>query len=217
MELLTLKKFNDPVLAQNMADILGNNGIVYTLDEAPAVYNPSIVNQADLLKEYELKIDSSDFTRANQLIADYEKSFINDVEPDYYLFSFTDEELMEILTRPDEWSTFDHELAKKLLNERGIVIDNAAEKRLNEKRLEELKQPEPSQSTYIYLGYLFALVGGVLGFFIGWHLQNSKKTLPNGEQIYSFLEQDRKQGKRIFILSIIGLIGAFYLRYIFTR
>lgn len=214
-KLLTFKKFNDPALAQGVADMLNNNGIEYTLDEIPAIYSPSIVNQTELLKEYELKINGGDFNKASALLADYENSFINNVEPDYYLFSFTNEELTDIISKPDEWSAFDYELSKKLLNERGVGIDKATEKKLSEHRLEELKQPEEISALGLVAAYASTLLGGIIGFFVGWHMWRSKKTLPNGEEVYSFNSNSRQHGKWIFILSVICLMVILYYRFIY--
>lgn len=41
---------------------------------------------------------------------------------------------------------------------------------------------------------------------MGWHLYTLKKTLPNGEKVFIYNNQDRKHGWKIFILGITGLI-----------
>jgi hypothetical protein len=205
-ELLTFRKFNDLALAQNLAAILADNGIEYLLEESPVLFNPTFATRTEMSTEYSVKISSADFTEATKLIAAHESTFTDDVEADYYLFDFTTTELMEIIAKPDEWSSFDYALAKKILAQGGIPIDEAAEKRFSEKRIAELKQPERSETTWVTFGYVFAIIGGVLGFFIGWELWNSKKTLPNGEQVYTYTEGDRKHGKQIFYLSALGLV-----------
>jgi len=48
---------------------------------------------------------------------------------------------------------------------------------LSESRLNELRQPEPAQTFWIYAGYFLALLGGLLGIFIGWHLSSHKKNI----------------------------------------
>lgn len=213
MELLTFKKFNDPVLAKNMAGILNDSGIKYVLEESAMMFDRSFSPRSEASREYLLKIDSADFNKATQVLNDYESQFTNDVEADYYLFGFTSTELLEVIAKPDEWSAFDYALAKKILYDGGIPIDDTAEKLYNEKRLAELKKPEASQTTWVVFGYLFAIAGGVLGFFIGWSLWTSKKTLPNGEQVYNHTDSDRRHGKLICYLSIIGLMAGIYYKF----
>lgn len=205
-ELLTFRKFNDIALATNLADVLAEHNIEYLLEESPDLFNPSFATRTEMSREYWVKINSDDFERANQILEEHESRFVEDVEPDHYLFGFDNDELMEIMNKPDEWSPFDHALAKKILKDRGITIDAAQEKKISEHRIDELKKPERSDHFWVMTGYFFAICGGVLGFFIGWHLWTSKKTLPNGEQIYVYSKSDRSSGKQIFFLSIAGLI-----------
>jgi hypothetical protein len=116
-----------------------------------------------------------------------------------------------VVTKADEWSTFDVVLARKILNERGIKINEKELAEKEEKRIEELKNVEPLKTGWIIIGYVFALGGGVAGIFFGWYLATGKKTLPNGERIYAFTEADRRQGRIIFYISIpITLIALLY-------
>jgi hypothetical protein len=204
-ELLTFQKFDDPALAQNLTEILTDNGIAAVLEENTTVYNLAQVNQP---KEYLVKINSADFEKAHDVLNDYESQFTNDVEPGYYLLDFSVDELREVINKRDEWSAFDYTLAKKLLAEKGFAVDEAAEKQLKEERINELKKPERSETTWVMFGYIFAVCGGILGFFIGWQLWKGQKTLPNGEQVYTYTESDRNSGKLIFYLSIAGLLLA---------
>jgi len=74
-----------------------------------------------------------------------------------------------------------------------------------QKRLEDLAQPDKRQIPWIIAGYIFSLLGGFLGLIIGWSLWKMKKTLPNGEKVYAFMNIDRMHGKLIFLIGIIIL------------
>jgi len=202
-DFITYQKFNDVALAENLADILQRHNIEYTIEEESLTFNPSFVLNNELAQEYTVKINSKDFEQVNQLLLEEETANINDVEADYYLFKFTNDELIDLLTKADEWSAFDYLLAQKILTERGTVIDDNYLAELKQKRIEELKEPEASQTIWIVIGYMAACLGGILGIFIGWYLFSSKKTLPNGEKVYNYTERDRKNGRNIFYLSII--------------
>ncbi len=60
---------------------------------------------------------TSDFDRANRALEEYYQPILNDVDPDYYLLSFSDRELLDVVNQPDKWGHFDRALAKKLLLE----------------------------------------------------------------------------------------------------
>jgi hypothetical protein len=221
-EFITYQKFNDAALAGELAGQLEQHGIEYQIEEESLTFNITFVLNDPLQKEYAVKIKSGDFEKVNQLLKDDESKNIDGVDKDYYLFSFTDDELMDVLTKADEWSAFDVVLARKLLAERGKDISEATISSINEKRIEELKKPEASQLTWVIIGYIIALGGIILpffvsaiGFFIGWHLASYKKTLPDGARVYGYNETDRVHGKRIFYLGItVFVLSLGYLLFI---
>ncbi|MEO3405093.1 hypothetical protein AAFN85_14390 [Mucilaginibacter sp. CAU 1740] len=201
-EFITFKKFNDAALAWALTDLLEENDIEYRTEEGAFSFDPTFGASKELATEYVVKISPDDFTRATELLKASEANDIAHIDKDYYLYSFTDVELKEILEKADEWSTFDYELARKLLAERGVDVSDEAIANINKQREIELKKPEASQTTWIVIGYICALAGGVFGMFIGWHLSSYKKTLPSGERVYEYLESDRKQGRIILYISI---------------
>jgi len=209
-EFITYQKFNDPALADELAEHLDRHNIDYQIEEESLTFNITFLPNDALQKEYAVKIKSKDFETVNRLLKDDEIKNIEDVDKSYYLFTFTDDELMEVITKADEWSAFDVVLARKLLGERGRDISEATILAINQNRITELKNPEPTQRLWVIIGYVIALSGLILpffvfiiGLFIGGHLAWHKKTLPDGERVMAYNENDRKHGKRIFYLSII--------------
>ena len=197
-EFITYQKFDDPVLANELAEQLGQHDIEYYVEEG--------LRSRAVSTDWAVKINPADFEKANQLLMADESENITEIGKDYYLFSFSDEELMEVVTKADEWSAFDVVLARKLLSERGKSISDEAISILNKKRIEALKEPDPPQTYWIVIGYICAFCGGLLGIFIGWYLTTFKKTLPNGEKVYEYSEGDRKHGRAIFYIGIIVLV-----------
>lgn len=130
---------------------------------------------------------------------------VEGIDPNHYLLQFTDEELIDVLAKRDEWHADDFLLAREILNQRGFNITDKDIAILTRNRMDILRKPEqPSQTTWIIIGYVSAFLGGLLGIFIGWHLASQKKTLPNGERIYEYNAEDRQHAKIIFYGSIIS-------------
>ena len=201
-EFITYQKFNDAGLAAELTEQLDMHDIEYFLEEESFNFDPSLV-LSNATKQYAVKIKGEDFERVNQLLKTAETGNIADADKDYYLFSFTDGELMDVIVKADEWSAYDVVLARKILADRGKGISDETISKIRQSRIEELKKPEHSQGIWIVIGYGCALLGGILGIFIGWHLSTYKKTLPDGERVYDYNDEDRKHGRRIFYLSII--------------
>ncbi|MCI1267237.1 MAG: hypothetical protein LKG19_11745 [Saprospiraceae bacterium] len=209
-EFLTFQKFNDLSETNELCALLKENMIEFELEDNFVRIDPSFSNN-DLSKEYRIKLRKLDFEKAENLIQEQTKILIDSVEKDYYLFDFNDEELLEIITKRDEWGQFDFMLAQKILKDRGKEINPEVVELLKKQRLEELAKPEESQKTWILAGYIMAVLGGLFGMFIGWHLASHKKTLPNGDKIYGFSLKDREHGNRILIIGIIStLIWVFF-------
>ncbi|GHB65358.1 hypothetical protein [Persicitalea jodogahamensis] len=203
-EFLTIKNFGheEPYLA--LLHLLEEHTIPYQTE----VYRERIdpISMISLAPEYIVKVHPSRFSEVNELLHDMAADEVRFVDTSHYLFGFKDEELFDILASPDEWSAFDYQLARRVLSERGIDVDARLLALLKKSRLEELAQPEAKQTANVWIGYLFALFGGVVGIFIGWNMATTQKTLPNGERVYTFGESDRRHGKAIIVLGVVMVV-----------
>lgn len=213
---LTFKKFNDLTIAETIGEKLKENGINYIIENERNYFDPAFANNA-FASNILLKIRSTDFTKAHIILEENYKTELKNIDKDYYLLSFTDEELIEIICKPDEWGYFDYQLALKLLKERGKEVNLEVITLLKSQRMKELSKPETTHRHWVYLGYISSILGGLLGLFIGWHLSYFKKTLPNGERIYAYTETERNHGTRMLLISCASLIFCLFIRlYLFN-
>ena len=204
-EFIIFQKFNSESLAVNFGGLLHENKIEYLVENISINFDPILSNN-EFGREYCVKIKNVDFEKANSILREKAKAEINEIQDDYYLLSFSDEELIDVIEKSDEWNKFDVELAHKLLKDRGNEITEEKIYEIKKQRINELSKPEEGQNIYIIIGYICAFLGGFLGIFIGWHLLTYKITLPNGNRIYAYSENDRKQGNRILILGAIFIV-----------
>lgn len=204
-EFITYKKFNNKKSAEKFGQLLENEKIEFTLEDNSVVFDVSFANN-NLGSEFCVKISKNYFEKVDEILEKNSEEEVQKVPRDYYLLSFSDDELIDVITKSDEWSAFDVALSKKLLKEKGREVTPQEIEAIKANRLLELSKPEKSQKGYITAGYILAVLGGWLSVFIGWHLLTYKKTLPNGEKVFAYSESDRRQGNRIFILGILFLI-----------
>lgn len=196
------KKYPTLELAQETASFLNEAGIQTIIaDNVPPV--DITFGGSTLQNEIEIRISPRDFKQAELLLQERAEKLIDEVDPSYYLFDFSDEELYDILLKPDEWGEFDYVLSQQILRKRGKTVDKELLASLKKKRIIELAAPEKSQKGWIIAGYIFSILGGFVGIVIGYALWKAKKTLPNGTKVYSYSEKDRKQGLNIFIIGLI--------------
>ena len=204
-EFVTYKKFDNEDRAAAIAGVLNDSGIELEIakdrDSLDSLYGGQSASP-----QFYIKIQQRDFEQADLILAKVSQEQLTSVDTDHYLYAFSDEELFEVVCKPDEWNEFDYELAKKILAERGKSITPAIIDLLKQRRVNDLTKPEEIHKGWIFAGYLLALLGGLFGIFIGWQLYNFRKTLPNGERVYAYNIANRRHGLRILVIGIITFI-----------
>jgi hypothetical protein len=131
---LTFQKFPDKESALQLRDLLKQNDIECIFEDTSGRVDLTFSN-SESIKEFRVKLKQEDFEQANDLLMHLSSQHLDNVEKDYYLFDFTDEELMEIVYKADEWSQFDYLLAKKLLKERGKEIKPEVAETIKKQRI----------------------------------------------------------------------------------
>lgn len=206
-----LKRFSNLDEAQECHKLLSERGIETRLaDNLPPVditFSGNTVGH-----QYEIQIDPANFANGESILEEQEMQSLPLVEDNYYLYQFSDEELLEILQKPDEWNKLDYVLAREILLKRGKEIDQEKLDLLKQERLMQLREVEPQQKYWIIFGYISAILGGLFGIAIGYMLFSSKKILPNGERVFSYSDHDRKQGTNIFYIGLFVFTITFLIR-----
>jgi hypothetical protein len=203
--LATFKIFNDRETAEDFAEVLSAQNISYFIEEDSLTFDPSYANNP-LNKDYAIKIAPADFENARKAFENYFNARIDKADPDYYLFKFSDEELLDIIAKPDEWGSFDYALAQNILKKRGIKISEEEKEHFKADRLIELAVPEKEKQSMIVGYYVASILFFPIGIIIGWIWGYSKKQLPNGEKIHAYDANTQKHGRRLFIIGILLLL-----------
>ena len=215
-EYLRFKLFPDKQTAEDFAEVLKQNSIQYGIEEDALVFDPSYANNP-LSKDYVITIRQSDFKAASKAYDEYFAKKLGDVPEDYYLYAFTDEELLEILAKPDEWGPFDYQLAQELLKQRGIEIAQEQTERLKAERYKQIAQPEDEPIKNIVGYYIISILFFPIGLIIGWVWGYSKKQLPDGYKVRAYNEKVQNHGRTIFLISIVLFVMTVILKIVDVR
>jgi hypothetical protein len=211
MKFVTYRSFFEKEHAEAFAQVLKESDIPFQVsedkDNLDSLYGDKKFNNKILIR-----IRPQDFAKADEVIMKATDIDLATVDKDHYLFSFSDDELFEIMSKPDEWSTIDFQLAQKILKQRGKEINKVGVDILRKQRIQQLEQPEPSQSSWVMQGYIASLAGGVIGVFIGWHILTAKKVLPDGRSVYRYRSEDRKHGPILMIFGTVMFLVAMAIR-----
>jgi hypothetical protein len=207
-ELICYHKFRNDEEAAIFVDVLQENKIEFRIINTNPVIDPVLAGSY-YEPALEIHIPPQQFERADELMIRSLQIDIEQVDKDYYLLSFSDKELIEVLQKSDEWSKYDYALAVQLLKKRNVNISDDELKQLKKKRVEVLAEPEKEGSYKVSIGYFFSLLGGFAGILIGYILWQSKKILPNGERVFVYDQKARDHGKKIFFIGIVVLLALY--------
>ena len=206
---ITFHKFNLLKDAQELISTLKKNDIKVQIEDTSPPVDITFSGNT-LQNEIRIKVKQSDVGIANQILEKQAEQLVDKFPNDYYLYDFTDNELIEIIEKSDEWSKEDYMLSQKILKDRGHEISKEKIEEIKQKRIEDLRKPEKGHVGWLIFGLISAILGGLLGIFIGWFHWDFKKTDPTGQQFYAYDQQTRKTGQIIFW---IGLVATIYWIY----
>ncbi len=182
----TYMSFIDADSSLELTALLEKNDIPYILQDTKSDFDPSMsLNEAN--KPYLIQIQEEDREKVDQLVKNsYDISKVN---KDHFLYIFSDNELIDVLKNEEEWHPLDVLFAKKLVQEKNIIIDNIEISSHQEKKRQKLYAHEKLPKYTILIAYLICFAGGMLGFAITVFLIVSKKTLPSGEKCIVIIHQ----------------------------
>lgn len=208
---LPYQSFASEAVAAPVLGLLAQHGIPVETGWSKPDFDVSMANNATDTR-FVVRLRAADFERARQLEQEENETLVAHAASDHYLFTFTDDELFDVLVKSDEWNSYDVSLARHLLLQRGREVSPDTVRLLQRHRVAEMAKPEPTQKIWIVVGYLSAAIGGIVGMAIGWHLHYHKKTLSDGTQVRAFSARDRRHGFRILLLGMLGLCTSLLLQ-----
>ena len=158
----TFQQFSDPGLASAIAEKLEAQQIECVVEKVKPLLEPSFFRNT-VEQTIHLKVRAVDLDDAHKALEDYYRHQLQDVDPGYYLFSFSDIELLEIVAKPDEWGHFDYVLARALLADRGLEIPDETIEQMKQQRLRQLAKESVMDSTTDGLIAVGTLLDGFFG------------------------------------------------------
>ena len=156
-----------------------------------------------------------------------------EIAADDYLASFGEEELLDSLKAPDEWTPVDYALALRLLKEQhGKEFTEAELIQFREERIKELATPLAAGTSNLVLGFIAGVVSvvfSVMSFFTlnnahflyvlmicflaaclvvisGWNWSFRRKRLPDGSKAYVYETKGRSFGRIVLVIGALALV-----------
>ena len=213
--------FHDQDPLRVFVEFLEDHQILYTVEDRSPAFDPSFAYNS-FSKEYSVEIAPENFQKVYDLEQKDVEKEIENAPKDHYLYKYSKEELEEIVNARDEWNAYDYLLAKKILQERGVSIDEEQLEKQQLDRISTLKNVSNIKPIWLIIFYIVAFFGGFIAIFIGYYIMTAKKNLPNGETISRFTKQDKLHGNILFFAGIFFLIfwiirGSYFFPFLHFR
>jgi hypothetical protein len=224
--LIAFQAFPTAEDAAYVAAILQNHAIVTEIAMLSPRLDTLIIGD-DYINKYELRILPSDFSKARKVLLENAKANINDISTDHPLYSMTNEELQEVVDKPDEWGAENYNIALAILEQRQIQVSIGESVHPEHGHADENFERKDIGSFLITIGYLMPVIAlilnivtynnhkiywyfpGLLSIIISLVILRSKTTLTDGSQINTYSVSNIKHGSRIFVLNLVSWIGIF--------
>ena len=235
MEWVPLQNFGSDDEAQAFTSLLEENKLEYEiLKDANLGGDPLGLDfQNRGADTVIVRVHAKDFESAHRILeffaANPENATVADGE---FLSTFSDDELIDVLKKQDEWNQVDVTIALRLLKEHGKSFTGAELENFREERLKDLSKrvsaEKSSEALSILAGilclgvsigsfcmvkearYLYALLVvflvGALAFISGWNWTFRRKRLLDEGKIFIYEDATRKVGRVALALAVIALL-----------
>lgn len=213
------KTFSFKEEANGFVDLLKRQNIDYKVEKIDQNMIPYLAASAP--EGYGLFILNDHISKLEEVIG---QSIGEENLAEHPLQVMSDEELIDILKKQDEWSIEDILVTRRLLEERKIEISETEIKAFNEERLIELQKQKSGGSLTKILAVLFPVIGlaglGILGIIgtviyvfsygMAFNYLFDYRKLPNGQKVKTYNSKTRAFGLFVLIWTIAITAGTIY-------
>lgn len=214
-EWIDVQTFADLESAKEVLSLFQENRLNYMIveDKRREVASIDMEFSNRGIAAFHLQVLPPDLERAQRIIALASGQSVADVDEDDYISRFSNDELLEVLQKADEWNPSDVQLAFKFLNQRGHSVTPEDFEKMRQQRIQELETPIDASPTFLLMGYVFAFLGGFIGILFGFQLTTYTKRLPDGRKVHHYTKETRKKGQWILGFSMLislAMITAYF-------
>ena len=120
----------------------------------------------------------------------------------------TDKELTDIYIHARDYNPDFVKLAVEELQARNISMGNSTQKRemVDQLAIDQLKEGRDGNRVYIFICFILAILGGLLGIYAGYIYSQSKIKTADGELYYAYNKETRQLGKIMMWVGIAAIV-----------
>jgi hypothetical protein len=203
-------KFFNKEDALNYYTIFTDNGLHPEL-EKPSEFFDAIIGHARSNEFYLLRLASNEFPAAKTILEKEIK--LRGIPGDHCLREFNNNELKNILLDDGDWSREDITVAKILLEERSVSLNETEIQNAKAVQKKNIQDQQKLSLPILVLFYLIAPLGALFPIVSGLIIYTMKDYDRDGEKNYVYAEDQRQHG---LILCVVGIFSSVAWYYFIT-
>ncbi|QEC65866.1 hypothetical protein FRZ67_00570 [Panacibacter ginsenosidivorans] len=201
------EKFFNKEDAFNYYSIFTDNNLHPEL-EHPSEFFDAIIGHARSNEYYLLRLASEEFPAAKTIL---EKEVrLRGIPADHYLREFENNELKNILLDESDWSREDIAVAKILLDERSVSINDFEIQNAKTAQKKNIQAQQKISLPLLTLLYIVAPLGSLIPVVAGLIIYNMKDYDRDGEKNYVYSEDQRQHGLALCAIGVFSTLAWYY-------
>ncbi len=200
---------------EQIAEQLAQHNIAYEIESPPQLLDKNFIGELAMPDHY-LKIKAADFSKANNIVDELYKNIAATIDKEYFLFDFTEEQLLQVVNNKNDWGDLNYHIALELIRRMGITYNHQL---TNELEAEAAAiAPKTVNPIYLFITYALLLMSFILpipylsigALIIGLFLYGATKTLRTGIKVNYYDDGSRKNGIAIIVIACLSIIWLLY-------
>ena len=189
--------------ARAISRLLEHAGISNFIEENKKVYLDDTADSYE--SSFDLQIKQEDFSKADQVMEEraYQMAEVSD---DHFLNSLSNDELMDVIYKTDEWGEENYAVARRLLEGRGKRLSDEYVDSLRKKRSKDIHKVIKAEPMLIVVGYISVILAGVFAIGIGLYLYYAVRIDEDGKQFRLYDSASRGTGIFMTFLGVLSLL-----------
>lgn len=189
---------------QDVESTLQENAIPYKKSSNAQIVSSAVIGGGSD-PEVIISVKRSDYAQANAALE--EAALQTPLPEDHHLLRASDDELLEIIQHPGEWSCYDVAHSRKLLSDKGISVSKEELDAINSQKRASLEAGQGVSKSRLLFAWIISILFPFGGLFAGILFSNKKEKTPLGV-FYTYKRSIRIQGLLMSTTSAL-IIAAF--------
>lgn len=201
---------NTPEDLEAISEGLSARAIPYKVEKEPVAFDPTFAfrTQVGGIQVWvdEMRLDEArrEMEALGMLVPEKD-----DAASDFFA-DFSNEELQEVLVKPEEWGVDQVVLARQTLLERGEEIDVPKIKAERKAHLNEARKPRKAHPIIFVIAVLAMVPGGFLGLILAFWVALATSKDPEGKRYFYYTQNSRRIAAVIAGIGIVWCIIFYY-------